>query len=356
LETTGIFELDSELWSVFAQATWNINEQFRITGGVRYTDEEKGVLRDSRCNFGIISAQLLIPFANALCPDPVLDGFTDERSSDNVMPEVSGQWYVTEDFMLYAKWGESAKSGGFASATSVAPSDLEYGDEDATGYEVGFKSRWFDGRAELNVTWYRTEFKDLQVNSFRVVDLGGGLIQTIPTIKNAAEAVSEGVEVDGRWAPTDWLTLGGSFAYLDAEYESFRQGQCNTVNATPTGICDLSGQRLPLAAEWSGNVYADFQYPISGNINLVAYLGVAFSDEYTTDGSLDPAGLQDSWTKVNARFGVADANDRWSLAIVGRNLTEEDVLSTTQPFGTYFLGYLEPPRTILLQGSYRFGD
>jgi hypothetical protein len=95
-------------------------------------------------------------------------------------------------------------------------------------------------------------------------------------------------------------------------------------------------------------------------MNFVANLSLSLSDEHFTDGSNEPAGLQDSWTKVDARIGVEASDGRWSLALVGRNLGDEEVLSQSQSFfnSTFaptYLGYLEPPRKVFLQGRYRFG-
>ncbi len=366
IDTGNFFDQESELWSVFGQATVNVMDRLRITGGVRYTDEDKQSLYDTRCQLGFVDAGLLLPQALpgplALCnTDPGTVGLFVDRSSDNWLPEVALQWDANEDIMLYAKWGESAKSGGFTSAQrtapgglAFAPEDQEYDDEKATGYEVGFKSRWLNNSAELNVAFYRTEFDDLQVNSFTPVG-----VVIVQRVTNAASAVSQGVEMDGRWQASDWLLLGGSFAYTDAEYGSFLNGTCNFASGM-TSPCDQSDRPLPLAPEWSGNIYANASFPIADNIDGIADLSVSFSDEFYTDASLEPAGLQDSYAKLAARVGVEASDGRWSLAVVGRNLTNEKVLSASQSFfaalfQTTYLGYLEPPRTIMIQGNYRFG-
>ncbi|MYH70370.1 MAG: TonB-dependent receptor [Gammaproteobacteria bacterium] len=366
VDTAASFQQESELWSMFGQVTVNATDYLRITGGVRYTDEDKQSLYDARCHLGFVDAGLLIPQPLPgplrLCnTDPSSVGLFVDRSSDNWLPEVALQWGVSEDIMLYAKWGESAKSGGFTSAQRTAPSgmpfapeDQEYQDEEATGYEAGFKSRLLNNSVELNVAFYRTEFDDLQVNSF--TPSGAVIVQRVT---NAASAVSQGVEVDGRWQAGDWLLLGGSFAYTDAEYDSFVNGTCNFASGM-TSPCDQSDRSLPLAPEWTGNIYANTRFPVADNINAIADLNVSFSDEFYTDASLEPAGLQDSYAKLSARIGVEATDGKWSLALVGRNLTDKEVLSSSQSFlaslfQTTYLGYLEPPRTIMIQGNYRFG-
>ena len=358
LESTGKFRLQSELWSAFFQGSWQINEAFRLTAGARYSDEDKDVLRDSNCNLGILPSTLIpikgTPTAAALCPSADLDGYTDSRSSSNFMPEVALQWETSDTTMFYAKISDSAKAGGFASATNARPDDLEYGDESALGFELGMKSRYADGRVELNIAAFNTEFDDLQVNSFET-DNVGGVIVTRPVIKNAAKATSRGIEVDGRWAANNWLMLGASVAYLDAEYDKFTEAPCNPDNATESGVCDLSGHVLPFAPEFSGNIYADIVLGITSGINLVGGLNLSYTDSYYTEGTVSSVGIQDSFTRVDARIGIASANDRWSLSVIGKNLGDEAVNGSTQPFGSWNLGYLKPPRLIFLQGTVRFG-
>ena len=195
------------------------------------------------------------------------------------------------------------------------------------------------------------------INSFLVATAPSGAAIITSVINNAAQTISQGLEVDGRWAAADGLLFGASFALLDATFDEFPLAPCHQGAQSATGTCDLSDRPLALAADWSGNVYVNVSYPVADSINFIADANVAFSDEYYTDGPLDPVGLQDAWAKLSARVGVAAPDNRWSLAIVGRNLTQEKVLATSQAFGaSAFLGYLEPPRTVMLQGRYRFGE
>ena len=73
---------------------------------------------------------------------------------------------------------------------------------------------------------------------------------------------------------------------------------------------------------------------------------------------LDPATKHDSYTKYNARIALASADDKWSVALIGKNLTDEetnvwnnDVALTAS--NSYF-GVPERPRSIAVQARYRF--
>ena len=93
---------------MFGQVTVNATDYLRITGGVRYTDEDKQSLYDARCHLGFVDSGLLIPQPLPgplrLCnTDPSSVGLFVDRSSDNWLPEVALQWDMNEDIMLYAK-------------------------------------------------------------------------------------------------------------------------------------------------------------------------------------------------------------------------------------------------------------
>ena len=152
--------------------------------------------------------------------------------------------------------------------------------------------------------------------------------------------------------------MGGSFAYLDAYYESFETGPCTVAQTQAAAPADcvqsLSGRPLPLAPEWSMNLSADVKYPV-GDLVLGAGINLSTSGDYYTDAALDPVGLQPSWERLAARISIAPPDGSWNVSVIGSNLTDEVVLNTTQPFGDWYLGYIDPPRMVTLQAGFVFG-
>jgi outer membrane receptor protein involved in Fe transport len=366
--TSSTFTQESDVVSLFGQATWNVSDTFRITAGVRYSDEEKKSAYTVPCGLINIDTGVFtptpLPGTLGLCnSNPALPGIDFSQSDDHVLPEIAFQWDANDDVMFYIKAGEGAKAGGFTSGSrnptaAWTPADQAYQPEEVFGYEVGMKSHWMNDRLEFNIAAYDTEFDDLQVNTFTPATDGTGVI--IQRVTNAATASSSGVEMDLRFAASDNLLLGAALAFQDVGYDSFVNGTCS-IESGLASPCDQSGRPLPLAADSSGNVYANFSVPMGSTLNFVADLSVSFSDGYFTDAALEPAGEQDGWTKVDARIGIETQDGQWSLAVIGRNLGDEKVLGASQTFFNQFLsptvlGYLEPPRTITLQGRYSFGS
>ncbi len=138
---------------------------------------------------------------------------------------------------------------------------------------------------------------------------------------NAAESISQGVELEVNYAATDWLTVDTSVGYLDSEYDDVENGPCHLLEGDEA--CDKSGEDTPFAPEYSGSAFADVSYPVTGNLYLDAGVTLTFSDSYFTNGALDPLGQQDSYEMWDAHIGLSDADRVWSVSVIGKNLTEE---------------------------------
>ena len=358
---------ENEVISPFFALTYNWTDNFRIIGGARYSHEDKSASRfegeRSGCFAGTDAAPVDGIFEGRAPFPCVLLTFLDEsfdRTSENFMPEVVLQYDVNESSTAYFKVGTSAKSGGFATSGSIASLDsIEYDDEKAITYEAGYKSRFWDDRVEANLTAFYTEYDDLQVNTFQLIDdgMGGSTVATV--INNAGKTIAKGVEAEVNIEATDWLTFGLSAAYLDSSFDQFEDAPCNSTEPVPDnpilGTCNRNGATTAFAPEWSGALRADLDYPISNGLRLTGGAAMAFSTDYFTEGSLEPTAVQDDYTRWDARIGLADADDRWYVNLVGKNLNEEVIISNSvyvAGFGN--ASYIQKPRTITLQAGFNF--
>ena len=350
------FFQDQTLFSSFVSGTWNVSDQARLIGGVRYSDDEKDWRRESECQFSFddganFSDGNLGGGACALASD---QGGTEQF--DDLMPELAFQYDISDNTMAYVKYGESAKSGGAATGTSIPDGSIVYGSESSKGFEIGLKSTLAGGAAQLNITYFNNDFDDLQVKQSFVQ---GTTI--ITAIGNAGSASSDGVEIEGLWAVSDMVTLGANVAFLDATFDEYNGIACNPSQSTAPFIvnglqsgCVASGQNLPFAADFSGSVFADLNIPFGNDMNFFGNLTVSKTDDHFTDGSLEPSLAQESYTRVDARLGVGSISGNWSVALIGKNLSDEVINQSGQPLGAYDIAYLKLPRTLTLQGTYRF--
>lgn len=377
------FDQDTELYSAFTQVTWNISDDFRLTAGGRFSSEEKEASRVT--DIVAIDGTALDPVAVKPTTELVYAiGFQVElvdlpnadvpgkRTEDNFAPLITLEYDLSEDAMVYATASQGFKSGGFDVRSNASPAantdnatiggivprgSFEFEEEEATSLELGAKTTMLDGAAEINVALFYTQYDDLQVSVFDGT-LGFN-------VGNAAEAETRGLEIDGRWRVSESVTLLGALAFLDFEFKDYKNGQCNQgeTPTSPDGLnCDYTGKTNQYVADWSGNLGIEHVMAVGNSLDLRSNLDVIFTDDYNPSQTLDPVMEQDGYTKLNARVALSDVNGVWEVALVGKNLTDEEIVTyanaTPLAFSTFGAAsryaFYERERTIALQGVYNF--
>ena len=395
IDTRRHYTQDSDMWSVFAQFTWNISDTFRLTLGGRYTDEDKDATRSQTHHAGGVPLPPTDP--TGMTPNflwavnPLFGAFliepystiTDTRSESKFTPLVTAQWDVTGEIMLYATYVTGFKSGGFdvrsnghpdpavVNALNVLvapPVDIvgvfEFQDEEATSIELGIKARLAGGRGELNAAIYDTDYEDLQTSVFDGT-LGFN-------VANASKAGISGIEVDTRWLLTDTFSLSASIGYLDFKFDDFQFAQCyfgqsisDPGSVTGPGTCDATGKRKEYTPEWTAAITGDYVQPFGSSMEFFLAVDLIYSDDYIWSPTLDPIATQDSFTKINARVGVGKDDGTWSVALLGKNLTDEVISNfggnatlagaLTGGTGNGYYTFVDRPQSIALQAQYNFG-
>lgn len=373
-------DIDNDTLAVFFEVNYDITDSLTLELGGRYSDDEKNVSKSVTLGTGIpgdvtryINADGSLTAAGAADPQnaallssawgALLSTWPHDadlkREEGHFDPSAKLLWQINDDTMSYLSYSTGYKSGGFNSTSDTFNADgtpgdgTKFGDETATAWELGVKTSLWDQRARVSAAVFYTEIDDLQVTSFR---------GTTFLVGNAAEMTSQGVELDTQIAVTESLEVGGALAYLDNEFDEFSDAPCTIFQtaATPSGeTCrqDLQGEAGPFAPEWSGTVYAQYEYQLGHNLMLSLRGDASYKDDYYTDADLDPNSLQESFWKYNARIGLSDLGGRWEVAAYGRNLTDEATYSFTvdAPLsaGIYANG-IEEPRVYGLQARYNF--
>ena len=391
------FDQDSYSWSAFGQGTWNYTEALRFSLGVRYSDEtkdlDKVIVSDGlQLRIGDDSFLFANPINNQLIADVRQHNFTGlSRDEDKWTFSAITQWDVSDDAMLYASISTGFKAGGFDEAYSGAgyeirlanpitgeltgesvpgnePSILNYDDETVTAFEVGAKMRLLENAAELNIAVFRSEYDNLQTSS---------LVGDVFRVGNAGAAISQGVEVDGRWQATESLSFGAAVAYLDAYYDDFTGATCTIPQAADpvnnpgcllpdgsniapgqSGGQNLKDETLLFAPEWSATLTGRFVMPLGDNLVLVNSLDMNYEDAFYSALDLDPNTKNDGTTIFNARIALASVDRSWTVALIGKNLTDEksNIWNNDVPItnsNSYF-GLPNRPRSIAMQARYRF--
>lgn len=339
---------DVKSYSAYFEGNYKITDAWIVTAGIRSGKEEK----DFKDFVG-----LELVFGGVPSGVFVEDGGTiffgnqtiQNLSRDDSYTTWSGklQFLASDDAMFYATVATGFKSGGFNNGgNTLIIQDKVVNEENSISIELGSKLTFAEGRGRFNAALFRTKFEDLQVSKS---DETTGVIVTT----NAAEAITQGIELEATWRLTEAWTLGGSYAYLDAEYDKFDNAPCGPFLIAAVGQpCsqDLSGERLQRAPENSGTLYVEY-FSALGDTgwDLNGYLGWSYRDETFT--TISNEFKSDTIELFDARLAVSNA-DGWVVALKGSNLTDERSLILVQDntlLGGDQFGVITPPRMYSLQ-------
>ena len=375
LSTHHLHDLETSSQSVFAEGTWYLNDQLSVTAGIRWSDEEKELMDSQFLASDITGGNT----ADAGTLNPVVRNILfgvlgrdtyefplQKMAEDHVTPSLKINYEYSDTTRIYLSWAEGYKSGGFDASDNVKRVDYTTPDpsnrfmsEEATTTEIGIKLDLQDQNLRANIAAFSTEYLDMQVSAF----VGASFV-----VSNAGASTIEGLEGDFEWSPLDGLYIGGAFTYLDFTFDEFIGGCTaaqdiayraanNTTVDTPRGpqviygTCsqDLKGQTGVNAPEMSSSLYTKYIINTENGFNLVLGADINKIDEYFTQNDLDPFNLSPETTKVNLRVGIEADDNKWSLVIFGRNVTNE----VGQSFGVDLplisgshVGYLQPGREV----------
>jgi len=336
-------ETDSR--AAFGQIDYHVNDQFTLTVGGRVTNEERDgskaqvvgeVYTSDLANAPVACNTPTVPLSactmgdDGMTPGAPITGNIDDT---NFSYNVALQYAVDDNNQYYISTATGFKSGGFDLRGAGNPANFIFSDEESTNYEIGGRHTLADNTVRFNWTIYHTEVDDLQVSANDPV-----LIQQIVA---AADVTSEGVELDLLWAtPLEGLTVNVVSAYTDATYDRFI-GSCylsqvetgtgcfnvGVAAGQRTGLQDLRGQRLPVAPKWSTVVGLDYTTPMAGDKELALSARYLYADDQFMSIERDPLGIQKSTDRIDASAVLSSysGDHPWSLALVGRNLTDEIV-------------------------------
>lgn len=305
VSATGFMDTEFENYAVFGQGSYAISDTFRVLAGLRYTRDDVSYNHNRRNNdeFGRRGVGVRPRFAdNNNQADTDFTGNTDET---NLAGKVGAQWNFNDSTMVYATYGTGYKGPAFNVFYNMDPDDINPIEaEESDTIEVGLKfaADW----GLINLAVYDMEIENFQANDF---DDSDGT--TITGFTNGGDVETQGFEADFLWQATDYVSFSGGFALSDAE--STRGDPLPF--APDTKVTFAGSWDIPLAngARWQidgSYIYTDEK--LSGNIGQ--------TDE-------NPFLLPD-YSILNASIGYHTEDDRLSITLIGKNLTDESFATT----------------------------
>ncbi len=323
---------ENTAWAVFGHVSYDVSDALTVTGGVRYTDDDKD----------------LTVQASPIPIDP--QAVSDEQFSW----DLSALYEVNDNFNVYGRLASGFRAPtiqgrdvAFFGVPSIADS------ETITSVELGFKSQLADDRVRLNAAVFYYEIEDQQLSA---IGGAGNLVQLV----NADKGTGMGFDLDGEFLITDRFMMTLGFSYTDTEIDDpalvippCGSGMCTVLDPLDgDGRAIVDGNSFTQAPEYVATVTARYGIPV-GRGEVYFYTDWAFqgetnffiyeAEEFRSDGNFEGG----------ARIGYSHDGGKWDVALFGRNITDEENVKGAIDFNN-LTGFDNEPRIVGVSFRTRF--
>lgn len=327
-------DLESETWSIFGNVDWTFSDAFKVTAGLRYTQDEhsyRGCSLDFNGNMlpnVNTFNQLAFLVSQGLPPQLISEGdcvtFNPETRTfgelSHTLEEDNWAWRVVANYtpepglLLYASISQGAKSGTTPiNAANLAEQQLPVSQEMLLAYEVGAKARLADGALQLNVSGFYYDYEDKQISAL----FADPIYTALSRLRNIPESNAWGIDADLTWRISDELTAIASATYLETEVVNFE-----SINAAGQPVL-YDGVEFPYSPNFQGALTLTYDTPIDDAHGFQMSINGRWQSESAVDFGDDPRFVIKPYGLLNASVGIYSLDDAWRVSIWGRNLTDE---------------------------------
>jgi iron complex outermembrane receptor protein len=308
-------------YAVFGQATYKIDEATNLTGGLRYSQDQRHLASTEviRAPFGTITAA---PPQNV------------SKTFGQPSWRVALDHRYSSELMVYASYNRGFRSGTFV--PDLFPTN-ELKPEILDAYETGFKADLLDRRLRLNAAGFYYDYSNRQVLA---------ILNGVEVVYGAEKAVSYGVDADLEYLATSNLSFTAGLSAIHARYNKFSNAQITALlpfggDSIVTG--SATGKALESTPDWTFNIGPTYSMPTS------AGTFTASMNYYHNSGwfaSPDNRERQPAYDSVAADLlWVPSFSNNLTIRMWGKNLT--NAVYATQMTVTAFSDNMEvaPGRT-----------
>jgi iron complex outermembrane receptor protein len=336
---------ENETWAVFGQSSYEVSDKLTVTGGIRYTNDEKTLTVGAQ---NVDGFALVIDAASIQEYDPV--NVDDGQASY----ELSANYRFTPDISFFARYANGFRAQSIQGRDIAFEGNPSVADaETIDSIEGGFKADLLDGDLRLNAAAFYYTVEDIQLSAIGGASNGNSLL-------NVAEGEAYGFEIDAQYLVTDNLLLTAGYSINETELKDPNLlvapcgSNCTVLDPiNDDGLALVDGNPFPNAPDTIFTFTAKYTIPVGSDGEIFAYTDWAFqgdtnlflydSIEYSTDGQFE-GGL---------RIGYENYVEGYSVALFGRNITDEDNVKGGIDFNN-LTGIVNEPRVIGIEAKMTF--
>lgn len=348
--------IDTETWSVFANADWKLSDGVKLTTGVRYTEdtqEYRGCSHDfngdmlpnvnvvNRAlylqNYGVFAAPISEGECNTF--DPVAGEFGEVVSTldeDNVSWRVALDFTPVDGTLLYTSIAKGAKAGTTPiNPANIARQNAPVMQELLTAYEAGLKSTLAEQTVQANLSIFYYDYDDKQISTY----FADPIYTALTRLDNVPKSNAYGVDADLTWQPVSGFTIAAAALWLQTEVEDYLG-----TNAAGQPQ-NYDGAEFIYSPEFQGSLSFIYDRPVTNSLALQMTLNGRYQTESNTIFEDIDLYKIPSYGTVNASVGLHGTDDRWSFTLWSRNALDEYYWSAVASNANVVVRFPSPPRT-----------
>ncbi len=332
----------TESWAVFGQATYEINEAWRVTAGLRYTEDEKRIIQDEDHvvigEFDPLEALLGDGTDFTRTAPAVYNRVTPllVQNFDKVTGNVSIEHTTARGELIYGRVATGYRSGG--PVIDRPPPYDRYDDENLVSYEAGYKADLFEDRVRLLVAGFLYDFENYQ-QIIRLRELEP-VPRNFTVIDNLPDTTMQGVEIEATVNVSENMRLSGFYAYqtsslgavvipdpLNPDQEFDRVEYISPTTGQPAVAyleqpVDLEGNELPNMPNHKWSVTADYAHPLGNGGQLLLSTSYSFTGERFNRIHNIANDVLDSYKRWDGSVTWIPATGNRSLTLFVENITD----------------------------------
>ena len=320
---TGIadYSTTSDSYAVFGESTLNFTSSFRGIAGLRWTHD------DLKYDHRRVSTSATA--VTGIQPGTSSSGSVDE---DGWSGRLGLQYDLSDTVTTYLTYSRGYKGPAYNVFFNMQPRDTDaLKPETSNNWELGVKATSWNNRLTTNLAVFHSQYDNYQANFFDTV---AG--QVVTRLINAGSVSTEGVELDYALQATRQLRLSGALAYTHARIDKFG------CPAGAAASCNVNGKPLPYSPDWKSYVRADYSIPLDNGMDVELGTDYSWQSEVQYDISQNADTKQGTYGIWNASIALADYNNGWRVALLGKNLADKSYSPMLATGGTYI--YRAVPR------------
>jgi iron complex outermembrane receptor protein len=278
-------------YAAFGDVTYSFNDQFDLTGGLRYAHNNQ-------------SFSTMI--GGSFVPPSTLPGRSDQGVTTFM---VSPNYHINDNTILYVRVASGYQPGGPNTVFPGVSAPTQFQSSTLIDYQPGLKSTFLDNRASVDLSAFYIDWTKIQI----LTNLPG---EQTTFFVNGGKARSEGLDLSGQYSPWTSLVLGANLNYTDA------------ILTTPVASLNTdAGARLPFIPRWSGSLTAQYNTQIGANWSAFGgggyrYLGSRLSTPAGESSQGLPGGYTlGSYSLVDLRAGVSHGG--LTAALYAKNVADK---------------------------------